>query len=121
MSSCPRCQKPIDAQAISCPHCNLALKAFGHPGIPLHQSGDGRSLCDRCTYHLDDTCNFPQRPQAISCTIFHDADTPLVPAQDIPHHQLGWRELKNWLYRYRGLITIALMILVSVVIAWGFS
>jgi Double zinc ribbon len=99
MSSCPRCQKPIDAQAISCPHCNLALKAFGHPGIPLHQSGDGMSLCDRCTY----------------------ATTPLVPPQDFPPRQLGWRGFKNWLYRYRGLIAIALLILISLMIAVGSS
>jgi Double zinc ribbon len=121
MSSCPRCQKPIDAQAISCPHCNLALKAFGHPGIPLHQSGDGMSLCDRCTYHVDDTCNFPQRPQAESCTLYHDATTPLVPPQDFPPRQLGWRGFKNWLYRYRGLIAIALLILISLMIAVGSS
>jgi hypothetical protein len=117
MPSCPQCQKPINAQAISCPHCDHPLTAFGHPGILLYHSADGRSLCDRCTYHLDDTCNFPQRPQAKSCTLYHDADTPLVPPQDIPPHQLGWRGFKSWLYRYRGLIAIALLILISVMMA----
>jgi hypothetical protein len=121
MPSCPQCQKPINAQAISCPHCDHPLTAFGHPGIPLYHSADGTSLCDRCTYHLDDTCNFPQRPQAKSCTLFHDADTPLVPPPVISPRQLGWRGFKNWLYRYRGLIAIALLILISVMMALSYS
>ncbi|MEN9871884.1 MAG: hypothetical protein RLZZ171_2876, partial [Cyanobacteriota bacterium] len=75
----------------------------------------------RCTYHLDDTCNFPQRPHAKSCTLFHDASLPLVAAKDIPTSQLGWRGIKNWLYRYRGLMAIALLILISVIIALSSS
>jgi hypothetical protein len=121
MPSCPQCQKPIDAQALSCPYCNNPLKAFGHPGMPLYQSSDGTSLCDRCTYHLDDTCNFPQRPHAKSCTLFHDASIPLVGTKDIPTSQLGWRGVKNKLYRYRGLIAIALLVLISVTVALSSS
>lgn len=77
MPDCPHCQQPIDARAVACPHCRATLKAFGHPGIPLHQaSGDGY-LCDRCQYHADDSCTFPQRPQAKTCTLFRDLDKPL--------------------------------------------
>ena len=116
MSSCPQCRKPVDAQALNCPYCDNPLKAFGHPGMPLYQSSDGTSLCDCCTYHLDDTCNFPQRPQATSCTLFHDASTPLVEVKDLPGKQLTWRGVKNWLYRYRGVVAIAFLILISIVI-----
>lgn len=117
MPSCPKCQKPVDAQALNCPHCDNQLKAFGHPGMPLYQTTDGTSLCDRCTYHLDDTCNFPQRPHAESCTLFHDVSSPIVAPKDTPMSQKGIRGIKNWLYRYRGIIAIALLILISVAIA----
>jgi hypothetical protein len=120
MSSCPKCQQPVDARAVTCPHCNNTLKAFGHPGIPLYQSEGDSYLCDRCTYHFDDSCNFPQRPYAKSCTLFNDAAVPLVAEADPPASQLGWRGVKNWLYRYRGAIAIALLILGSVVLAVGF-
>lgn len=117
MPSCPKCQQLVDSQAIICPHCNNPLKAFGHPGIPLYQAEDDRYLCDRCTYHWDDTCNFPQRPYAKKCTLFHDKTTPLVPKTESPVSQLGWRGLKNWLYRYRGAIAIALLVLCSIILA----
>ena len=117
MPTCPKCQKPVDDRDINCPNCDNPLKAFGHPGIPLYQSTDGTSLCDRCAYHLDDSCNFPKRPHAKTCTLFRDADEPLVEVVDIPASQLGWRGIKNNLYRYRGIIAIALLIIVSVMIA----
>ena len=117
MPSCPKCNKPIDDRALNCPNCDNPLKAFGHPGIPLYQSTDGSSLCDRCTYHLDDTCNFPKRPHAKTCTLFHDASTPLVESVPRPASQLGSRGFKNWLYRYRGMIAIALLIIISIMIA----
>ncbi len=120
MPNCPKCKQPVDSQAVTCPHCKNLLKAFGHPSIPLYQSEDETWLCDRCTYHLDDTCNFPQRPYAKSCTLFHDSATPLVAKIDTPASQLGWTGIKNWLYRNRGIIAIALLILVSIVIMVSF-
>ena len=117
MPNCPRCKQPVDARAVSCPHCNNPLKAFGHPGMPLYQSEGSNFLCDRCTYDRDDSCNFPQRPYAQSCTLFHDAATPLVPEVNVPASQQGSARVKNWLYRYRGLIAIALLILLSVFLA----
>ena len=117
MAICPRCKHPVDSQAIKCPKCNNTLKAFGHPGIPLYQSEDNSSLCDRCTYDRDDTCNFPQRPYAKSCTLFHDVSIPIIAETVVPASTQGWRGVKNWLYRYRGVIAIALLILVSILIA----
>ena len=57
MPHCPRCNQLIDSQAVTCPHCKNQLKAFGHPGIPLHQAEANTYLCDRCIYHQDDSCN----------------------------------------------------------------
>ncbi|MCC0178765.1 zinc ribbon domain-containing protein [Waterburya agarophytonicola K14] len=119
MLSCPKCKQPVDFQAIKCPNCNNSLKAFGHPGMPLYQSEDNSALCDRCTYDRDDSCNFPQRPQAKSCTLFHDADKPLVVESTISKSTQGWTGIKNWLYRHRGLIAIAFLILISILFALG--
>ncbi len=78
MSDCPRCHRPVQPRAIACPYCKTPLKAYGHPGIPLHRASGDAVLCDRCTYHDDDTCTFPQRPDAKECTLFHDLDQPLT-------------------------------------------
>jgi len=117
MSSCPRCKKMVEDQAISCPHCDMPLKAFGHPGIPLYQSTDGGSLCDRCIYDQDDTCNFPQRPHAKSCTLYHDCEEPLVAETMIPQSQKGLSGFKYWLFRYRSVIIIIFIILASIALA----
>jgi hypothetical protein len=117
MLHCPRCKKPVDSQAVICSNCHNSLKAFGHPGIPLYQSEDNSSLCDRCIYDQDDSCNFPQRPNAKSCTLFHDVSLPLKPEVSIPQSTQGWTGIKNWLYLNRGLIAIALLILVSILLA----
>lgn len=79
MSNCPRCHQLVDSQAIACPHCKYQLKAFGHPGIPLYRSTGEEYLCSSCLYHEDDTCNFPQRPLAKECTLYHNRSEPLVP------------------------------------------
>lgn len=72
MPNCPKCNQPIKPGTITCPHCRSEVKAFGHPGIPLYRSVAGEFLCESCTYHHDDTCNFPQRPYAESCTLYDD-------------------------------------------------
>ena len=118
MSSCPKCKQPVDSQAVSCPYCHNSLVAFGHPGMPLYQSEDNSFLCDRCIYDRDDSCNYPKRPYAKTCTLFHDASVPLVPDEaSMPVSRQGSGMIKNWLYRYRGVIAIALLILISVFLA----
>jgi hypothetical protein len=59
MPECPRCYQRVDSQAVACPYCKFDLKAFGHPGIPLHRASQDSYLCTTCLYHQDDTCNFP--------------------------------------------------------------
>jgi Double zinc ribbon len=76
MPDCPRCHHPVDPQAIACPQCRTTLKAFGHPGIPLYRAIDQDYLCPTCTYHADDTCNFPQRPYARECTLYQNQHQP---------------------------------------------
>lgn len=50
---------------------------MGHVGIPLHQAADGEVLCETCTYHRDDSCNYPLRPQAKDCTLYVDDRKPV--------------------------------------------
>ena len=115
MPNCPKCNNIVDPQAITCPHCGNQLKGFGHPGIPLYQAEAGTYLCDLCYYHQDDSCNYPQRPTATSCTMFHDADTPLVDdsANYIPS---GLESLRLWCDRNKGLLIVLGLVLFSVVL-----
>ncbi|MGL5058637.1 MAG: zinc ribbon domain-containing protein [Microcoleus sp.] len=96
MSDCPNCHQPVEARSIVCPHCKTTLKAFGHPGIPLYRSTSEEYLCTTCIYHADDTCNYPQRPFAKVCTLYHDKAEPLVP-ETAKYISGGWSQsVKNW-------------------------
>lgn len=115
--NCPKCDRIIDPQAIKCPYCNNPLKGFGHPGIPLYQAGKETSLCDRCYYDRDDSCNYPQRPYAKSCIMFHDLDTPLV-AETTQYKSPGKIVgFKLWCSRNKGLLLIVSLIALSVILA----
>lgn len=114
MPECPRCQKSVDAQAIACPYCKNPLKAFGHPGIPLHQTSEGY-LCETCLYHHDETCNFPKRPYAKECTLYTDASSPVV-EPDLPTPPVT-TTLRWWMKRNSTLLLFAGLILISVAIA----
>ncbi|MEB3336763.1 MAG: zinc ribbon domain-containing protein [Leptolyngbyaceae bacterium] len=72
MSDCPHCHQTIDPQAVVCPYCRTTLKAYGHPGMPLHRATGVDPLCLTCTYHEDDTCTYPQRPHARECMLYSD-------------------------------------------------
>ncbi len=113
MLSCPRCQATIEPTTIRCPRCQLTLKAHGHPGIPLHRTeGDG-PLCATCVYDADDTCNFPQRPHAETCTLYRSVKASEEPA--LPKPSLGQR-VGFWLRNHRGLVAIAGLLLLSLLI-----
>ena len=76
MATCFQCKRLVDDSALCCPHCNATLKAYGHPGMTLHRAEEATFLCDRCRYHEDDTCDLPQRPHSIECTLFRDRFEP---------------------------------------------
>ncbi len=113
MPHCPRCNQLIDSQAVTCPHCKNQLKAFGHPGIPLHQAEANTYLCDRCIYHQDDSCNYPQRPYAQTCTLFRDLNFALE--EEIP---IDTRSLKSkiigWCHTNKFLLGILLLLIISI-------
>lgn len=116
MPKCPHCHQVIDGEKITCPHCGHELKAFGHPGINLYYAQGKAFLCPKCIYHEDNTCNFPQRPYAKSCTLYQDIDKPaeadLIKAVYLTN---SWDQtVKNWCWRNRWLIILLIIIIVSI-------
>jgi hypothetical protein len=113
MLSCPRCQAALEPTAIQCPRCRLTLKAFGHPGIPLHRTEGEEPLCTTCVYHADDTCNFPQRPDAQTCTLYRSVNAEPMLAPVPP--SFG-QKVRFWLRNNTGLVALIGLLLVSVLL-----
>lgn len=111
MPTCPRCHQTVDAQAIACPYCRTALKAHGHPGIPLYRSVGEESLCATCTYDEDDTCNYPQRPHAKECTLYQNRFQPVAT------HKSSVKPIDSWLRRNSTWLVLAGIVVVSLVLA----
>jgi hypothetical protein len=103
MPTCPRCHQPVDAQAIACPTCRTALKAYGHPGIPLYRATGAESLCQTCVYDADDTCNYPQRPHAQECTLYLNPEMQRQMAKPAPRGA-SWA---SWVKRNAGWLILA--------------
>lgn len=114
MPTCPRCQQFVEAQAISCPTCRLTLKAHGHPGMTLHRATGDEYLCQTCTYHEDDTCNFPQRPYATECTLYHNSTAQ---QQAIGYKPRLQTLLGLWLRRNSGWIILLGLVTISILVA----
>lgn len=115
--SCSRCHQLVDSQAITCPNCRITLKAYGHPGIPLHRATRDGYLCDSCTYHVDDTCNFPQRPYAKECTLYQNlAESKLESQQQLYASSFG-ATVKSWINRHQALLLLLGLLFVCLLIA----
>jgi hypothetical protein len=118
MPTCPRCHQSVDSQTIACPYCRTPLKAHGHPGIPLHRAAGETYLCDTCIYHEDDTCNYPQRPYAKECTLYHDRSQPIV-TQPRARRQTGLSLTGLSFKGKEGLWIIIGLFGISLLIAWA--
>ena len=120
MPQCFHCQQLIDSQAVICPHCRTPLKAYGHPGITLHRSSPGTYLCDTCTYHSDDSCNYPQRPYAQECTLYDNflAREEAAALEQQLRQGRGLRRInwRNWYQNHPGLIGVGLLVVISFLI-----
>jgi len=114
---CPRCHQLVESQAISCPYCQITLKAFGHPGIPLHHATGNEYLCDRCTYHIDDSCNFPKRPYAKDCTLYQNiAERQFKQAQQRQNSSFE-ANLQIWVKRHQVWLLLLGLLLICLLIA----
>jgi hypothetical protein len=115
--SCPHCHQLVNSQAVNCPHCRTTLKAFGHPGIPLHRATGKEFLCDSCTYHADDSCNFPQRPYAKECTLYQNIEDSKLELQQQRENTSFSATVKNWIKRNSSLLLLVSLVLVCLLIA----
>jgi hypothetical protein len=115
--SCPRCHQLVDSQAVTCLHCRTTLKAFGHPGIPLHRATGKEYLCESCTYHADDTCNFPQRPYAKECTLYQNIEESKLELQQKRENTSFPAAVKSWVQRNQALLLLLSLVLVCLLIA----
>ncbi|BAZ52401.1 hypothetical protein NIES4103_50620 [Nostoc sp. NIES-4103] len=119
--SCPRCHQLVDSQAISCPYCRTTLKAYGHPGIPLHRvKGDGY-LCDSCTYHDDNTCNFPQRPYAKDCTLYENREQSKLNLEQQRYSSSFGGTIRSWMKQNQALVLLLGLLFVCLLIAMSLS
>lgn len=122
MLECPNCHKSIESEAIACPFCHTELTAYGHPGIPLYRSSGTEFLCSTCTYHADDSCDFPQRPHAKTCTLYHNQSEPkFVSAENADKHRTILSLTQIWLQRNPVIWILIAIGLVSFLIALGQS
>jgi hypothetical protein len=81
MPQCFRCGSVIKSTDVKCKNCRAELKAFGHAGIELHRATGDTALCDTCTYHADDSCDYDKRPFAKDCTLYRNVNQEIVEIQ----------------------------------------
>ncbi len=116
-ATCPRCYQKVNSQAITCPYCRTELKAYGHPGVTLHRAPLGSYLCDSCTYHADDTCNFPQRPHAQECTLYQNLVERNLELQQLRRSPSLSAKWKNWLRQNQALVLLLALFLVCLLVS----
>ncbi|MEM7555492.1 MAG: zinc ribbon domain-containing protein [Cyanobacteria bacterium P01_A01_bin.84] len=114
--TCPRCQKSVDKQAIACPYCRTQLKAYGHPGIPLYHAAKDEYLCDRCTYHFDESCTFPKRPYAKNCTLYEDITDRQSEIQQQQQANSANTKVQQWIKRNQSLLLLLGLLLFCIVL-----
>lgn len=117
MTNCPRCHQSIDTQAVTCPYCRTPMKAYGHPGIPLHRATGSESLCESCTYDLDDTCTLPQRPYARECTLYQDVSQSKLSVQYRDPNGSFFSTVTSWVRRNQTWLLLLGLLFVSFLIA----
>jgi hypothetical protein len=81
--------------------------------MTLYQATDGEPLCVTCTYHADDTCNFPKRPLAMDCTLYNDARKQATTAR--PGYTSSFR-LQVWVKRRAGFLALIGLVLISLLV-----
>ncbi len=95
----------------------MPLKAYGHPGIPLHRATGEEYLCQSCTYHADDSCTFPQRPYAKECTLYQNISQKQLKADQHRDPNSLAIVIKNWIRRNQFWLLLLGLLLISFLIA----
>ena len=70
-------------------------------------------LCPTCVYEQDDTCTFPQRPDASTCTLYRDHRKPRATSRQerrkLRQHSSNSRSLL-WLLGVISIIGVAILL-----------
>jgi hypothetical protein len=124
MYTCPKCSQPVKPTEVTCPHCWTQLKAFGHQGIDLHHVKPGQdSLCTTCTYHADNSCNYPKRPLAKECTLYQDMQIRNPSARRVSPvpashpSKTPAPSIADWLRQHQGLSLIIGLLVLCILVA----
>ncbi|KYC39361.1 hypothetical protein WA1_32015 [Scytonema hofmannii PCC 7110] len=117
-TTCPRCHQPVNSQAVTCPHCRIELKAYGHPGIPLHRATGEKYLCDTCTYHVDESCTYPQRPHAKECILYQNIDERQLELQQQNQSSSFGVTVQNWVRRNQALLLLLALLFICFLIVF---
>ncbi|MBD2778418.1 zinc ribbon domain-containing protein [Iningainema tapete] len=118
---CPRCHQNVNPQAVTCPYCRTELKAYGHPGIPLHRAIAQEYLCESCTYDADDSCNFPKRPYAKECTLYQNLEQHNLEVQQQRDASSRSANLHTWVKRNQALLLLLGLLLLCLLIVLATS
>ncbi|CDN11179.1 hypothetical protein RintRC_6346 [Richelia intracellularis] len=121
IATCPRCYQPVNSQDLNCPYCLTPLKAYGHPGIPLHRAQGEEYLCDSCTYHVDDSCNFPKYPYAQECTLYESFAQRELQLQQQAQAKSFPVTLGHWIRQYQSFLLLLCLLLFCFAIALSTS
>jgi hypothetical protein len=71
---CPRCGTPTSNRCLNCQKCGYSLESYG--AFKPELAAGSKILCTTCRYDRDDSCTFPDRPQATRCTLYRSLDEP---------------------------------------------
>lgn len=83
MVDCPRCGTPTSNRTLNCQNCGYSLESYGAFEPDVIAAGS-KILCSTCRYDRDDSCTFPDRPQATRCTLYRSLDEPVLVAYRPP-------------------------------------
>lgn len=109
MPACPQCDRLISSNAIRCSHCNLELVAHGHAGMALHRAKGDTPLCATCAYEADNSCNFPKRPTAMTCTLYRSVEEKPEPTRD-EIYRIPWQRKYGFRIALFTIIILSLLI-----------
>ncbi|MEL6552204.1 MAG: zinc ribbon domain-containing protein [Cyanobacteria bacterium J06621_11] len=112
MPICPQCKSTVSSDAITCPTCRTVLKAYGHPGMNLYRAEQDEVLCATCVYDADNSCNFPKRPNAKTCTLYQKVGAAAELAQQPSYIVPWWRKVNRFWLGMAILLSLSILMAV---------
>jgi hypothetical protein len=79
--------------------------------MTLHRAQGVTPLCADCTYHIDNSCTFPQRPVAITCTLYQP-----VNAKNTLYEDAKTLYRIPWWRKYSGFLLLGVVLGVCLIV-----